>query len=229
MEKNRELRFPTAIAFRDAHRRDAERHHRPMTPLPPSVRAAMPTARDIAGPLTAGRARRPCRRSRAPQMFGTTADMTGRSSGRQRVRRHRRRHNRAERVRLRRRGDGEAAPGAAGCRTPPCPPPPDRPRAAASGRPGRDRATPDARRPAAGGAPRRRTSGRAARGGRRAPEPPATRRAVAATAMPASAVPRRPSPPPRRHHPRRLRRRQRRHAARARCWPKAKNSSHRAK
>ena len=58
----------------------------PMTPLPPSVRAAMPTARDIAGPLTPGRDRATgARRNRAPEMFGTTADMTGRSSRRQRV------------------------------------------------------------------------------------------------------------------------------------------------
>ena len=83
MEKNRELRFPTAIAFRDAIDVMLNATIGPMTPLPPSVRAAMPTARDIAGPLTpAGTATVPAQ-SRA-DMFGTTADMTGRSSRRQR-------------------------------------------------------------------------------------------------------------------------------------------------
>ena len=83
MEKNRELRFPTAVAFRDAIDVMLNATIGPMTPLPPSVRAAMPTARDIAGPLTpAGTATVPAQ-SRA-QTFGTTADMTGRSSRRQR-------------------------------------------------------------------------------------------------------------------------------------------------
>ena len=84
MEKNREIRFPTAIAFRDAIDVMLNATIGPMTPLPPSVRAAMPTARDIAGPLTpAGTATVPAQ-SR-DHKFGTTADMTGRSSRRQRL------------------------------------------------------------------------------------------------------------------------------------------------
>jgi eukaryotic-like serine/threonine-protein kinase len=83
MDKNRELRFPTAIAFRDAIDVMLNTTIGPLTPLPPSVRAAMPTARDIAGPLTpAGTATVP---ARSPaDRFGTTADMTGRPSRRQR-------------------------------------------------------------------------------------------------------------------------------------------------
>jgi serine/threonine protein kinase len=84
MEKNRELRFPTAMAFRDAIDVMLNATIGPMTPLPPSVRAAMPTARDIAGPLTpAGTATVPTQ-SR-DQKFGTTSDMTGRSSRGQRL------------------------------------------------------------------------------------------------------------------------------------------------
>ncbi len=227
MEKNRELRFPTAIAFRDAIDVMLNATIGPMTPLPPSVRAAMPTARDIAGPADPGR-------------DGDRADAVARpdvrdDGGHDRalvapaaVGRHRRRHNRAERVRLRRRGDGEAAPGTAGCQHRPPPSSSHRPRAAASGRPGeRPRPRPDARWPAASARPRRRTSGRAGRGGRRALERPRP------CPSPRPRCPRarraRPSPPPRRHHPRRLRRRQRRHAAHARCWPKVKSFSHRAK
>ena len=49
MEKNRDLRFPTAIAFRDALEVMLNATMGPPTPLPPSVRASMPTARDISG------------------------------------------------------------------------------------------------------------------------------------------------------------------------------------
>ena len=49
MEKNRDLRFPTALAFRDALEVMLNATMGPPTPLPPSVRASMPTARDISG------------------------------------------------------------------------------------------------------------------------------------------------------------------------------------
>jgi eukaryotic-like serine/threonine-protein kinase len=49
LEKDRELRFPTAIAFRDALEVMLNATAGPATPLPPSVRASMPTARDISG------------------------------------------------------------------------------------------------------------------------------------------------------------------------------------
>jgi serine/threonine protein kinase len=49
LEKDRELRFPTAIAFRDALEVMLNATAGPPTPLPPSVRASMPTARDISG------------------------------------------------------------------------------------------------------------------------------------------------------------------------------------
>jgi serine/threonine-protein kinase len=80
MEKSRELRFPTAIAFRDALDAMLNVTLGPPTPLPPSVRAAMPTARDIP-PTPLGTATVPVP---GADRFGTTADMTGRSSRRQR-------------------------------------------------------------------------------------------------------------------------------------------------
>ena len=49
LEKDRELRFPSALAFRDALEVMLNATAGPATPLPPSVRAPMPTARDISG------------------------------------------------------------------------------------------------------------------------------------------------------------------------------------
>ena len=70
MEKNRELRFPTAVAFRDAIEVMLNATIGAVTPLPPSVRASMPTARDMAGsPTHADRHRRPFPRDRAAERF----------------------------------------------------------------------------------------------------------------------------------------------------------------
>jgi serine/threonine-protein kinase len=49
LEKDRERRFPSALAFRDALEVMLNATAGPATPLPPSVRASMPTARDISG------------------------------------------------------------------------------------------------------------------------------------------------------------------------------------
>jgi serine/threonine protein kinase len=49
LEKDRALRFPSALAFRDALEVMLNATAGPATPLPPSVRASMPTARDISG------------------------------------------------------------------------------------------------------------------------------------------------------------------------------------
>ena len=77
LEKNRELRFENAIAFRDAI--EATMGGGASGPHP-SVRAGMPTARDMAGPPTPiDTATIPARS--AADRFGTTADMTGRASG----------------------------------------------------------------------------------------------------------------------------------------------------
>ena len=78
LEKNRELRFENAVAFRDAI--EAALGGGAGAPMHPSVRAGMPTARDIAGPPTPiDTATIPARS--AADRFGTTADMTGRASG----------------------------------------------------------------------------------------------------------------------------------------------------
>ena len=85
LEKDRELRFESAIAFRDAIDTMLNMMGVAHTPLPPSVRASMPTARDMAGSLTPiDTATVPVRS--AGDRFATTADMTGRpSSKRQKV------------------------------------------------------------------------------------------------------------------------------------------------
>jgi len=85
LEKDREHRFENAIAFRDAIDTMLNMMGVAHTPLPPSVRASMPTARDMAGSLTPiDTATVPARA--AGDRFATTADMTGRpSSKRQKV------------------------------------------------------------------------------------------------------------------------------------------------
>jgi serine/threonine-protein kinase len=85
LEKDRELRFENAIAFRDAIDTMLNMMGVAHTPLPPSVRASMPTARDMAGsPTPIDTATVPVRA--AGERFATTADMTDRpSSKRQKV------------------------------------------------------------------------------------------------------------------------------------------------
>ena len=84
LEKDRELRFDNAIAFRDAIDTMLNLMGVAHTPLPPSVRASMPTARDMAGsPTPIDTATVPMRG--AENRFATTADMTGRSGTRQKI------------------------------------------------------------------------------------------------------------------------------------------------
>jgi eukaryotic-like serine/threonine-protein kinase len=84
LEKDRELRFDNAIAFRDAIDTMLNLMGVAHTPLPPSVRASMPTARDMAGsPTPIDTATVPMRG--AENRFGTTADLTGRSGTRQKI------------------------------------------------------------------------------------------------------------------------------------------------
>ena len=71
LEKNRDLRFENAVAFREAIETMIGGAD---VPLHPSVRAGMPTARDLAGsptPIVPARS--------AADRFGTTANMTGRA------------------------------------------------------------------------------------------------------------------------------------------------------
>jgi serine/threonine-protein kinase len=85
LEKNRELRFDNAVAFREAVETMVNMAAGVPTPLPASVRAAMPTA-----PALAGSPPTPIDTARVPaaangNRFATTANLTGRSSTRQRV------------------------------------------------------------------------------------------------------------------------------------------------
>jgi serine/threonine-protein kinase len=95
MEKNRDLRFPTALAFRDALEVMLNATLGPPTPLPPlspAGRASMPTARDISGhdvSLVGGRgedfvtgATGMLPAQPASQRFGPTADLTGQGGAR---------------------------------------------------------------------------------------------------------------------------------------------------
>src|SRR5262245_10433248 len=77
LEKNRDLRFETALAFRDAVETMVNVTSGVPTPLPASARAAMPTARDMTGsPTPMDTATVPARD--AADRFGTTANLTGR-------------------------------------------------------------------------------------------------------------------------------------------------------
>jgi eukaryotic-like serine/threonine-protein kinase len=93
LEKERDMRYPNAVAFREVLEGVLGATSGPATPLPPNVRAGMPTARDISGqdssqialsqialsqiagqaPLGTGMV--PTRLAAA--RFGTTADLTG--------------------------------------------------------------------------------------------------------------------------------------------------------
>jgi serine/threonine protein kinase len=84
LEKDRDMRYPNAVAFREVLEGILGATSGPATPLPPNLRAAMPTARDISGhdlpprasgapPGTGMVPTEP-----APARFGTTTDLTGR-------------------------------------------------------------------------------------------------------------------------------------------------------
>ena len=77
MEKNRELRFPTAIAFRDALETLAPNAVRPATPIP--GQSAMPTQRMAGGTAVAKTA--VMTGSPTADRFGSTADLTRRRPG----------------------------------------------------------------------------------------------------------------------------------------------------
>jgi eukaryotic-like serine/threonine-protein kinase len=77
LEKERELRYPTAAAFREVLEGVLGATSGPATPLPPNVRASSPTMKDISGTPSPGTATVPAQR--ASERFGTTANMTGRS------------------------------------------------------------------------------------------------------------------------------------------------------
>ena len=242
LEKNRELRFPTAVAFRDAIEAMLERDAAARrTPLPPSVRAAMPTARDMTGrrrrstpPTVPARA--------AGDASATTADLTGRRPTRQKVAGARRRGACCSAARPRaaiadggpRRAqtrDDQRAPAAAVAA------PVARARGRRRPRADARRPPPPARAAAPRDRPRRRRSrrrprrGRASRTASGAPSTQATdtrppdaapapaRRARAAAAAPPPARP--AAPPPSRGAARR--------AARARCWPRRRSCSARAR
>ncbi len=84
LEKNRDLRFATAVAFREAiETMLGAASGAPTTPA--SVRAAMPTARDMTGspPTPIDTATVPARP--ANERFGTTANLTGQSGTRQKI------------------------------------------------------------------------------------------------------------------------------------------------
>ncbi len=81
LEKNRELRFETAVAFREAIETMLAITSGAGTPLSPSARASMPTARDMARspPTPIDTATVPARS--AAERFATTANLTSSASG----------------------------------------------------------------------------------------------------------------------------------------------------
>ncbi|HEY4392576.1 MAG TPA: protein kinase [Polyangia bacterium] len=81
LEKEREMRYPTAAAFREVLEGVLGATSGPATPVAPSVRAALPTVRDISGhDLATGRtAMVPAQTP--DQRFGTTTNLTSRPRG----------------------------------------------------------------------------------------------------------------------------------------------------
>ncbi|HVY36722.1 MAG TPA: protein kinase, partial [Polyangia bacterium] len=81
LEKDRELRYPNAAAFREVLEGVLGAAGGPATPLPPNARASSPTMKDVTGTSSpgtgAGTATVPAQPPAA--RFGTTANMTGRS------------------------------------------------------------------------------------------------------------------------------------------------------
>ncbi len=80
LEKEREMRYPTALAFREVLEGVLGATSGPATPVAPSVRAAQPTVRDISGhDLTAEAGTGMLPAQPASARFGTTTNLTGRS------------------------------------------------------------------------------------------------------------------------------------------------------
>jgi tRNA A-37 threonylcarbamoyl transferase component Bud32 len=80
LEKEREMRYPTALAFREVLEGVLGATSGPATPVAPSARAAQPTVRDISGhdlTMLAGTGMVPAQP--ASQRFGTTTNLTGQS------------------------------------------------------------------------------------------------------------------------------------------------------
>jgi serine/threonine protein kinase len=80
LEKEREMRYPTAAAFREILEGVLGATSGPATPLPPSFRASSPTVRDLSGhgmaPETAA-----IPAQSAADRFGTTTNLSGRPRG----------------------------------------------------------------------------------------------------------------------------------------------------
>jgi eukaryotic-like serine/threonine-protein kinase len=79
LEKEREMRYPTAVAFREVLEGVLGATSGPATPLAPSARAAQPTVRDISGHDLTMQVDTGTIPAQSPsQRFGTTTNMTGR-------------------------------------------------------------------------------------------------------------------------------------------------------
>ncbi|HEY7372585.1 MAG TPA: protein kinase [Polyangia bacterium] len=82
LEKNRELRFESAVAFRETLEAMIGATAGVRTPLPPSVRASMPTARDMSGSPPTPIDTATVRARNADERFGTTANLATQPAGR---------------------------------------------------------------------------------------------------------------------------------------------------
>jgi serine/threonine-protein kinase len=82
LEKEREMRYPTAVAFREVLEGVLGATSGPATPVAPSARAALPTVRDISGhDLAAGPDTGMVPAQSPAQKFGTTTNLTSRPRG----------------------------------------------------------------------------------------------------------------------------------------------------
>ena len=79
LEKEREMRYPTAVAFREVLEGVLGATSGPATPVLPSARAAQPTVRDISGHDLTMQVDTGMIPAQSPsQRFGTTTNLTGR-------------------------------------------------------------------------------------------------------------------------------------------------------
>ena len=82
LEKEREMRYPTAVAFREVLEGVLGATSGPATPVLPSARAAQPTVRDISGHDLTVQVDTGTIPAQSPsQRFGTTTNLTGRPKG----------------------------------------------------------------------------------------------------------------------------------------------------
>jgi eukaryotic-like serine/threonine-protein kinase len=82
LEKEREMRYPTAAAFREVLEGVLGATSGPATPVAPSARAAQPTVRDISGHDLTMQVDTGTIPAQSPsQRFGTTTNLTGRHKG----------------------------------------------------------------------------------------------------------------------------------------------------